>query len=135
MKRQLVFLLFFFISLNILSQRKLTVQADKIINKYHQLRGEFFSEDINFAADGGIYAEMVKNGSFEFPMPMMGWSQKLERWEPGRTLVINRSDNSANSNYARLSNSSQSKINEISFKLKSTALFGVSLVFCLPVWN
>jgi alpha-L-arabinofuranosidase len=34
-----------------------------------------FFEDINFAADGGIYAEMVKNRSFEFSSPMMGWTQ------------------------------------------------------------
>ncbi len=34
--------------------------------------GVFF-EDINFGADGGLYAEMVKNRSFEFPDPMMGW--------------------------------------------------------------
>ncbi|MDE6541169.1 MAG: carbohydrate binding domain-containing protein [Muribaculaceae bacterium] len=32
-----------------------------------------FFEDINFAADGGLYAEMVKNRSFEFPQSMMGW--------------------------------------------------------------
>lgn len=36
--------------------------------------GVFF-EDINFAADGGIYAELVKNRSFEFSLPMMGWRQ------------------------------------------------------------
>jgi len=32
-----------------------------------------FFEDINFAADGGLYAEMVKNRSFEFTIPKMGW--------------------------------------------------------------
>src|SRR5512145_623350 len=32
-----------------------------------------FFEDINFAADGGIYAELVKNRSFEFSNPLMGW--------------------------------------------------------------
>ena len=34
--------------------------------------GHFF-EDINYAADGGLYAEMVKNRSFEFPDRLMGW--------------------------------------------------------------
>ena len=34
-----------------------------------------FFEDINYAADGGIYAELVKNRSFEFrPDHYMGWS-------------------------------------------------------------
>lgn len=32
-----------------------------------------FFEDINYAADGGLYAEMVKNRSFEFPQNLMGW--------------------------------------------------------------
>lgn len=36
------------------------------------LYGLFF-EDINFAADGGLYAEMIKNRSFEFPQSLMGW--------------------------------------------------------------
>lgn len=34
-----------------------------------------FFEDINFAADGGLYAELVKNRSFEFELPLMGWEQ------------------------------------------------------------
>lgn len=34
-----------------------------------------FFEDINFAADGGLYGELVKNRSFEFAQPMMGWTQ------------------------------------------------------------
>ena len=32
-----------------------------------------FFEDINFAADGGLYAEKIKNRSFEFDQPLMGW--------------------------------------------------------------
>lgn len=36
------------------------------------LYGLFF-EDINFGADGGLYAEMIKNRSFEFPQSFMGW--------------------------------------------------------------
>lgn len=32
-----------------------------------------FFEDINFAADGGLYAELVKNRSFDFPQNLMGW--------------------------------------------------------------
>lgn len=35
--------------------------------------GVFF-EDINFGADGGLYAELVKNRSFEFPQPFVGWT-------------------------------------------------------------
>ena len=32
-----------------------------------------FFEDINFGADGGLYAEKIKNRSFEFPQAFMGW--------------------------------------------------------------
>lgn len=32
-----------------------------------------FFEDINFGADGGLYAELIKNRSFEFDNPFMGW--------------------------------------------------------------
>ena len=37
--------------------------------------GVFF-EDINFAADGGIYAELVMNRSFEFYKPTHGLENK-----------------------------------------------------------
>lgn len=35
--------------------------------------GVFF-EDINFAADGGLYAELIKNRSFEFDTNLLGWT-------------------------------------------------------------
>lgn len=35
---------------------------------------DIFFEDINFGADGGLYAELVKNRSFEFEQPLMGWT-------------------------------------------------------------
>jgi len=41
-----------------------------------QMFGVFF-EDINFAADGGLYPELVKNRSFEFSDPLMSWHEIL----------------------------------------------------------
>lgn len=32
-----------------------------------------FLEDINHAIDGGLYAEMIQNGSFDFPYDWIGW--------------------------------------------------------------
>ena len=32
-----------------------------------------FLEDINFAADGGLYAEKIVNRSFEYDNPLQGW--------------------------------------------------------------
>jgi alpha-L-arabinofuranosidase len=40
-------------------------------------------------ADGGIYAELVKNRSFEFTKPLMGWTLEGKRNE-GDFLVLNR---------------------------------------------
>ena len=52
---------------------ELDVQTKKsTISVSPDMYGVFF-EDINFAADGGLYAEMVKNRSFEFPQSLMGW--------------------------------------------------------------
>ncbi len=33
-----------------------------------------FFEDINFGADGGLYAELIENRSFEYPQQLMGWN-------------------------------------------------------------
>lgn len=63
--------------------------------------GVFF-EDINFGADGGLYAELVKNRSFEFPTAMMGWRENRVNYHKGSFLIINRSDNSANARFARI---------------------------------
>ncbi len=56
-----------------------------------------FFEDINFGADGGLYAELIKNRSFEFDSPLMGWmEQKTNKFsinkESGSALVINRGE-------------------------------------------
>jgi alpha-L-arabinofuranosidase len=51
--------------------------------------GVFF-EDINMGADGGIYAELVKNRSFEFFKPMMGWTVLGNKATEGDLLVVNR---------------------------------------------
>ncbi|GAB7191828.1 alpha-L-arabinofuranosidase C-terminal domain-containing protein [Kineococcus sp. NUM-3379] len=41
-----------------------------------------FYEDINYAADGGLYAELVRNRSFEFlPVDRAGWNG-LTAWTP-----------------------------------------------------
>jgi alpha-N-arabinofuranosidase len=49
------------------------VQADRPGTKVNPAMWGIFFEDINFGADGGLYAELVKNRSFEFPDPLMGW--------------------------------------------------------------
>jgi hypothetical protein len=53
----------------------ITVQADKPGAKINPAMWGIFLEDVNFGADGGLYAELVKNRSFEFPDRMMGWTR------------------------------------------------------------
>lgn len=56
-----------------------------------------FFEDINYGADGGLYAEMVKNRSFEFPQNLLGWTTF------GKVEVKNDGLFSNNPHYVRLS--------------------------------
>ncbi len=44
----------------------LTVDAGESVHEISDMLYGIFIEDINFAADGGLYAEMVQNRSFEF---------------------------------------------------------------------
>jgi len=49
-----------------------------------------------------LFAELVKNNSFEFPMPMMGWKELKQKG--GKILFINQStENKTNTRYAHIS--------------------------------
>ena len=51
-----------------------TVQTKNIGAEIQSTMYGVFFEDINYGADGGLYAELVKNRSFEFtPDHYMGW--------------------------------------------------------------
>ncbi len=52
---------------------ELLVRTDKVGTPIQPTMYGLFFEDINYAADGGLYAELVKNRSFEFPQNLMGW--------------------------------------------------------------
>lgn len=57
------------------AEATLTVQANQPGAKLNRGMWGIFFEDINFGADGGLYAELVKNRGFEFPDAMMGWDK------------------------------------------------------------
>ncbi|SDG23487.1 alpha-L-arabinofuranosidase C-terminal domain-containing protein [Epilithonimonas hungarica] len=65
-----------------------------------------FFEDINFAADGGIYAELIKNRSFELDEPLTGWKQQnTKTLSPNLDsgfLTIITDKSKTNKNYARI---------------------------------
>lgn len=60
-------------ALNLQAQQTMTVDMSKPVAKIQPAMYGIFFEDINFGADGGLYAELVKNRSFEFPQPFVGW--------------------------------------------------------------
>jgi alpha-L-arabinofuranosidase len=55
-------------------QAKITVRADQSGNRISPLLYGIFFEEINRAGDGGIYAEMVRNRSFEDANKPVAWS-------------------------------------------------------------
>src|SRR5690606_20888527 len=66
-----------------------------------------FFEDINFSADGGLYAELIKNRSFEFDKPMMGWAQPNTdlqglNHDSGIANTLNFANNKTNKNVLRV---------------------------------
>ena len=61
-------------SLSASAQHQFAVQANKPGVEIQPTMYGIFFEDINFGADGGLYAEMVENRSFEFPQRLMGWN-------------------------------------------------------------
>jgi alpha-N-arabinofuranosidase len=80
----------------------ISVYADKSGSSIQPTMWGIFFEDINFAADGGIYAELVKNRSFEFFKPLMGWKILKPDTTTG-ILIINQSKiKPANPRYARI---------------------------------
>src|SRR5215204_5289178 len=67
--------------------RSITLQVDKPGAAIPKTLFGLFFEDINFGADGGLYPERVKNRSFEFPNPMMGWKQ-IDRGDTKGDLYV-----------------------------------------------
>ena len=77
-----------------------------------------FFEDINYGADGGLYAEMVKNRSFEFPQSLLGWRTA------GNVTVLDDGPFDRNPHYVRLASAGH--------RVKQTALenegyFGIAV--------
>ncbi len=94
-----------FVYTGVMAQEKedIVLQADRPGPVIHPTQWGIFFEDINMAADGGLYAELVKNRSFEFNMPLMGWAEHKDAPADGSLLVINRgAENRSNPRYIRV---------------------------------
>lgn len=85
----------------------LEVDLKKTTTKIQPTMFGLFFEDINFAADGGLYAEMIKNRSFEFDKPLMGWEQPNTKRSSmnvnsGVATPIKALENKNNTNFCRI---------------------------------
>ena len=76
---------------------ELVIQTKKLGAEIQPTMYGLFFEDINYAADGGLYAELVKNRSFEFPQHLMGWKTY------GKVSLMNDGPFERNPHYVRLS--------------------------------
>jgi alpha-L-arabinofuranosidase len=89
MKKQITLILCsILITVNTLNSQQpveISVSAGKPVCDIKPTMWGVFFEDINFAADGGLYAELVKNRSFEFTLPLAGWDQ-VQQNGTGRLL-------------------------------------------------
>ena len=70
--------------------KQIVVKVNQPIAAIEPTMWGVFFEDINLGADGGIYAELVKNRSFEFHKPLMGWKVTQGKFDEGTVLVLNR---------------------------------------------
>jgi alpha-L-arabinofuranosidase len=98
MKKGFVLLLLISFSLGLRSQSNpvFTVKPNEIKGTIQPTMWGIFFEDINLAADGGVYAELVKNRSFEFASPLMGWRELGKNGSAGNILVMNREGSNQN---------------------------------------
>ena len=81
----------------------LTISTDQPGAKISPSMWGIFFEDINLGADGGLYAELIKNRAFEFPEPLMGWHALSPSKSVG-TLAIRDENpfNAKNPHYLRI---------------------------------
>ena len=100
MKRLLISLFTLAVSLSASAQQhSMVIQTDKIGAEIEPTMYGLFFEDINYGADGGLYAELVKNRSFEFPQNLMGWVTF------GNVKLMDDGPFERNPHYVRLGNS------------------------------
>lgn len=98
--------------LSVMAQQTKTyvIKADSIKAHVQPTMYGIFFEDINMAADGGLYAELIKNRSFEFTPNLMGWTRLQKDGGDGSIEVIDRAkERPENPHYITLSVNSNSE--------------------------
>lgn len=91
------------LTIQTIAEVRITVDISKPKARINPLMWGAFFEDINFGADGGLYAELVKNRSFEFPDAMMGWSKSQKKGARGIMSIRDEAPfEQANPHYLRI---------------------------------
>ncbi len=99
----LLALLFLSLTGSAQNDKPIIVDVDKPLSSIQPTMWGIFFEDINFGADGGLYAEMVKNRSFEFYKPLAGWKVDVASSDSSHFVIHNRKDeNPDNPRFARV---------------------------------
>ncbi len=69
------------------AQNRIVIDANRPANPVSKTLYGLFFEEINHAGDGGLYAELLRNTSFEESNPMAGWKAVNKYGEPFTTVV------------------------------------------------
>lgn len=97
--KSLLSVLAFSMVVNLSAQtNEMVIQTKKLGAEIQSTMYGLFFEDINYGADGGLYAELVKNRSFEFPQNLMGWKTF------GKVTLHDDGPFERNPHYVRLAN-------------------------------
>ena len=104
-------------ALSLAANNVFTVQTNKPGAPIQPTMYGLFFEDINYAADGGLYAEMIKNRSFEFPQNLAAWVTY------GDVQLQNDGPFERNPHYVRLASAGH---NEKHTGLENEGFFGVT---------
>lgn len=124
-------------------ENTIVVKVNQPIAEVQPTMWGVFFEDINMGADGGIYAELVKNRSFEFYKPMMGWKVEQRKFNEGSVLVVNRQGtNPANPRFIRVTAKQAAKgdlgLHNEGFRgmgIKKDLRYDFSMMYRLPSGN
>ena len=120
----LVFILLFVSKIQAQPTNDITIKINQRVNTVPSSMWGIFFEDINFAADGGIYAELVKNRSFSFNDPMMGWKWLKKGEGDGEGRLYNSGNLMLpNKRYVRL----QSTVENGAFGLSNEGFRGIGV--------
>ena len=101
-----------------LDENVVNVNVKKVGSPIQPTMYGIFFEDINYAADGGLYGELIKNRSFEFPNHFAGWDIS------GQVTLMNDGPFDKNPHYVRLAPSGH---NDKHTMIENHGFFGIGV--------